>query len=128
MEELKMAIGKIRALIIIALFASSATIPVIMETSVVPMINLLNFVNQFVEISYDQNGDPTKLDLKFDALLSSIKKLECLAAESSENQTVLQLTLNVKNTDLTFDMLFPGIDMTIYWKAGLPYEREKDTI
>jgi len=123
-----MAIGRIRALFIIALFATSAAIPVVMETSVVPMINLLNFVDQFVEISYDPEGNPTKMDLKFDALLSSIKGIECLADESSENQTVIQLTLIVKNTDLTFDMLFPGIDMTIYWKAGLPYEREKDTI
>lgn len=122
-----MAIGKVRATLIIVLFATSATIPIIMETAIVPMMNLLNFVQNFATI--DGDGENMTLSFKFEALLNSIKRIEVLTERSNENQTVIQLTLNVTNTDpFHFDMLIPGIDMTIFWKAGLPYGREKETV
>ena len=83
-----MAIGRIRAILIIALFAGSAAIPVLMETSIVPMINILDFIGEFVEIVDEE------LVIHYDALLNSVKKLEVLE-ESNENETIIQITLNV---------------------------------
>ncbi|NVM52703.1 MAG: hypothetical protein HWN66_03285 [Candidatus Helarchaeota archaeon] len=120
-----MAIGRIRAALIIVLFASSASIPILMETSVAPLMNMLTFLEQFYDI-----GPDGELVLKLDALLSVLDEdgIRCLTGESDETQTVLQITLTVSNTDPMFDILIPGLDITIYWKAGLPYEREKEAV
>ncbi|NVM30685.1 MAG: hypothetical protein HWN65_17730 [Candidatus Helarchaeota archaeon] len=124
-----MAVGKIRAAIIIVLFTTSAFIPILMETAIVPMMNLLNFISNFVEVKYDALGEPEELEFKWDALLSSIQDIKCLHGESTENHTVFEITMNVSNTDpFQFDLLIPGLDITIFWKAGMPYSLEKETV
>ncbi|MHA1424815.1 MAG: hypothetical protein ACTSQI_02390 [Candidatus Helarchaeota archaeon] len=118
-----MAVGRVRAILIIALFAGSTAIPILMETSIVPMINLMDFLKNFIEIDEDTN----EIVPNFENILNSIQSIACI--ESDENHTVIELTMNVTNKDpYEFDMLFPGLDMTVYWKAGLPYRLEKETI
>ena len=86
-----MAIGKIRAAIIIALFATSATIPVLMETAIVPMMNLLKFIENFAEVEYAEDGvTPIELKIKYESLINSIQEIRCLTDESNVNQTVIQ--------------------------------------
>lgn len=126
-----MAIGKVRAGLIIALFVGATAVPVLMESAIVPMINILNFVENFISIKEtNQNGTIVQeLEVKFDAILNSVKDIRVLTDESGPDQTVLQLTMNISNDDpYEFQMLFPGLELTIYWKAGMPYSLEKETV
>ncbi|MHA1378173.1 MAG: hypothetical protein ACTSRG_07305 [Candidatus Helarchaeota archaeon] len=109
----------LRTIGLIGLFIASGTAPFLIEQQILPMVQLSSMVTDFY--------DPLSGDFNIDELLNNLVGINVLA--SSQTQTTLLITTMIWNKPYNFyPMKIPAVNLDLYFKAGRPYDREKQII
>ncbi|MFX0136615.1 MAG: hypothetical protein ACFFDN_23455, partial [Candidatus Hodarchaeota archaeon] len=109
----------LRTLIITGIFIAAGSAPFIIEQQMLPMVQLSSLLTNFY--------NPLTGEMSLEDLIDSIMGINVLA--STETQTTLLITIQMYNPPWSFyPMKIPSLNLDLYFKAGRPYDSEKQIL
>ncbi len=109
----------LRTIVIIGLFAAAGAAPTIIEQQMLPLVQLSGLVTDYY--------NPLSGDLNIEDIINNIVSINVLA--TSATQTTLLITTYIVNQPYNFyPMKIPALDLDLYYRAGRPYDSEKQII
>ncbi|MHA1799696.1 MAG: hypothetical protein ACTSVY_14710, partial [Candidatus Helarchaeota archaeon] len=111
----------LRTIIIVGMFVGAGLVPTIIETQLMPLAQISTVLTEF----YDYNAEGQS-QLNITKFLPNIKNIAYDDSESTDSKTVLTMTISFDNKIhyAYYDMLIPKLEVSLFYKAGRPYENE----
>ncbi|MHA1383054.1 MAG: hypothetical protein ACTSR3_04750 [Candidatus Helarchaeota archaeon] len=109
----------LRTVAIITLFVASGSVPFIIEQQMLPLVQLSSMLTDYY--------NPLTGDFNIQDMFENLVSINVLA--STETQTTLVITTMIYNKPWNFyPMKIPAINLDLFFKAGRPYDREKQIL
>ncbi|MHA2013608.1 MAG: hypothetical protein ACTSWG_14670, partial [Candidatus Helarchaeota archaeon] len=121
--------GYLRLLLIGILTTGGIVVPVIFQTQVIPMIQISTLSRQLIVTN--GTGENQTITLMLNKTIKWIQSISFDKDESNKDKAVFDMVINLPNnvTGIEgFPMKIPGMDVSLYYKAGYPYENEKEAV
>ncbi|MHA1269228.1 MAG: hypothetical protein ACTSPY_05515 [Candidatus Helarchaeota archaeon] len=104
-------------------------VPTLFHTQVIPMIQITTLSRQVVQI--EGTGENQTITLLLNRTIRWIQSVTYNEEESNPEKAVFDIIVSLPNNVTGIEgypMAFPGIDISLYYKAGYPYEIEKQAV
>ncbi|MBD3228340.1 MAG: hypothetical protein GF329_09145 [Candidatus Lokiarchaeota archaeon] len=124
-----MRFSYLRLALIGILFSGAIVVPTIFHTQLIPMIQMTTLSRQIIH--QEGTGDNVTTTLMLNKTMKWIQSIEYNDEESNGEKAVFDLNIVIPNNATGadyFNMKIPGLDLSLYYKAGYPFVNEKNAI